>query len=171
MSWFGNRDGKQPPDYHDSNMSDREWLGAGRSRYEQLVSRHYGSPDTIAAGGDQRLAARDPASALYFYTKAIDTLHSIYVCTLGEPGPQSWSRQPSARDVTILDRYLDCLRQVKSIRPNASPADSVQEVTHRMRTISTVLKKYGLDASPYLRRLDDLDALAPEVDVTAVFWS
>jgi len=45
------------------------------ARHDRLISNHYGSLDTIAAGGDQRFQQDDPASALFFYQKAIDTHH------------------------------------------------------------------------------------------------
>jgi len=49
--------------------------------------------------------------------------------------------------------------------------ESATEVTHRLRTISNRFKGYGLDGSPYLARLDQLAAIAPDVDVSGVFWS
>jgi hypothetical protein len=48
--------------------------------------------------------------------------------------------------------------------------ESVTEVTHRMRTISSQFKRYDLDPNPYLGRLDELGQIAPDVDVSGVFW-
>lgn len=155
--------------FNDPALTDAEWLGSGRSRYESLVSKHYGSPDTIADGGDQRMQLNDLAAALFFYQKAIDTLHSIYL-GFGDGGPSSWGRQPSSRDHLIMDRYLSALRTVRELRPGASVQSSVREVTHRMRTISSQFKRFGLDSSPYLGRLDDLGRIASDVDVSDVFW-
>lgn len=170
MALFKRR-AKEPQNYNDPALDDAAWIGAGESRYSSLISNHYGSPDTIAAGGEQRLAVGDPAAALFFLQKAIDTLHSIYVCGFNDTGPASWSRQPSARDLAIVDRYLAVLREVRSVRPEAPIKSSVTEVTHRLRTISTQFKNYGLDGGPYLARLDELTAVAPDVDVSGVFWS
>lgn len=160
-----------PVNYNDPLLDDGAWLGAGENRYTELVRNHYGSPDTIAAGGDQRTQLHDPASALFFYQKAIDTLHSIYVCGLNDTGPLSWSRKPSGRDHTIVDRYLTSLQTVRSLRPAAPVKESVVEVTHRLRTISSKFKRYGLDSAPYMGRLATLAELAPDIDVSGVFWS
>jgi hypothetical protein len=162
---------REPANYNDPLLDDVAWLNAGEARYDRLIPNHYGSPDTIAAGGDQRMQQDDPGSALFFYQKAIDTLHSIYVCGLNDTGPPSWSRQPSSRDRAIVDRYLSALRAVRATRPAAPVKASVAEVTHRLRTISSKFKAYGLDPSPYLSGLEVLAEIAPDVDVSGVFWS
>jgi hypothetical protein len=155
----------------DPSPNDAEWLSAGEARFHQLISNHYGSPDTIAAGGDERMAQDDPASGLYFYQKSIDTLHSIYVCNFNDPGPGSWSRQPSGQDNSILDRYVSALRTVRQRRPAAPVGASVTEVTHRLRTISSRFEMYGLDPTHYFNTLGVLGDIAPDVDVSGVFWS
>lgn len=160
-----------PIDFDDPALDDASWLGAGRARYESTVHQHYGSPDTIAAGGLQRMNAGDIAAALFFFQKAIDTMHSIYVCGFNDTGPSSWSRQPSSRDIGIVDAYLQALSQMRGRRPSAPVAASVSEVTHRMRTISTRFGHYGLDGRPWLDRLDQLGAMTPDVDVSGVYWS
>jgi len=165
------RAGREPVNYNDPLLDDSAWLWAGGSRYNEFVRNHYGSPDTIAAGGDQRAQLQDPASALFFYQKAIDTLHTIYVCGYNDTGPASWRRRPSGRDSTIVDCYLGTLRTVRSIRPAAPVEASVMEVTHRLRSISRQFKRYGLDPAPYLCRLETLAKIAPDVDVSGVFWS
>lgn len=162
---------KEEANYDDPALDDASWLMAGEDRYKSLVANHYGSPDTIAVGGDQRVAVGDLASALFFYQKAIDTLHSIYVCGFNDTGPASWRRQPSGRDLAIVDRYLGTLREVRAIRSGAPVRNSVIEVTHRMRTISTQFKRYGIGAGQYLGRLDELAVIAPDVDVSGIFWS
>lgn len=111
----------------------------------------------------------DPAAALFFFQKSVDTLHSIYVASSG--GPAEWPRQPSNRDLDIVDAYLQALGQVRGLRPGAPVKDSVVEVTHRLRTISSTFKRYGIDATAYLERLGVLGQLAPNVDVSGVFWS
>lgn len=155
----------------DPAQDDASWLSSAENRYKSSVSNHFGSPDTIAAGGDQSMRGRDPACALFFYQEAIDTLHSIYVCGFNDTGPGSWSRQPSEWDLSIIDRYFEALSSVRALRPGAPVEQSVMEVTHRMRAISTQFRSYGLDASSYLARLDQLARLAPDVDVAGVFWT
>lgn len=165
------RRSSEPQNFDDPALNDGAWLSTGDDRYRSLISNHYGSPDTIAAGGDLRMRANDPAAALFFYQKSIDTLHSIYVCGFNDTGPSSWSRQPSDRDSLIIERYLGSLATVKNVRPAAPVKTSVVEVTHRMRTISSQFKRYGVNAQPFLTGLDDLGRLAPEVDVSGVFWN
>ncbi|HSL73891.1 MAG TPA: hypothetical protein VK853_05475 [Ilumatobacteraceae bacterium] len=166
-----NRKPRVPPNYNDPALDDGAWLRAGEGRYSSLIPNHYGSPDTIAAGGAQRLQQDDPAAALFFFQKSIDTLHSIYVCGFNDTGPASWSRQPSSRDLEIADQYLQTLRTVRALRPAAPVKESVTEVTHRLRTISTKFDRYGLSAEPYRDRLAVLGEIAQDVDVSGVFWS
>lgn len=173
MALFG-RGRRQPRDYNDPLLDDAAWLRSCEDRYSSLVHKHYGSPDTIAAGGVLREQAGDIGCALFFYQKAIDVLHTHYVIPMRSrpPGPAGWMRQPSPRDLGIVDAYLHTLRQVRSIRPAAYVIiNSVTEVTHRLRTISSAFKGYGLDGRPYLDRLTVLGQLAPDVDVSGVFWS
>lgn len=170
MGLFNKRP-KTPPNYDDPALDDAAWLDAGDDRYRAAVSNHYGSPDTIAAGGDQRSRQGDVAAALYFYEKAIDTLHSIYVCGFDDTGPSGWSRQPSHQDLDIIDRYLDTLRQVRDRRPGAPIQNTVREVTHRLRTISTEFDRHGIGSQTVRQRLTTLGEIAPDVDVSSVYWT
>src|SRR4051794_37268002 len=101
---FLRRTSRAPADHDDPEVDDAMWISGAEQRYKNSVARHYGSPDTISAGGDERLRADDPACALFFYQKAIDALHSIYVGGVGDPG--GWSRRPSSDDAVIVDNYL-----------------------------------------------------------------
>ena len=159
---------RQPENFNDPQLDDASWLSSAESRYGTLVRNHYGSPDTIAAGGTQRMQQGDPAAALFFFQKSIDTMHSIYVTS---SGPTEWRRPLSNRDLGIIDSYLQALAQVRGLRPGAPVKESVVEVTHRLRTISSAFKRHGIDARGYLERLDTLGQLAPDVDVSGVFWS
>lgn len=162
---------KSTENFDDPLLDDQQWLCAGQTRYDRLISNHYGSPDTIAHGGDLRKKVGDTASALFFYQKAIDTMHSIYVCGFNDTGPGSWSRRPSPADLLIVDGYLQSLQSVRTGRPGAQVAASVKEVTHRLRTISTAFERWGLDGEPWKQRLAVLGATAPDIDVSDVFWS
>lgn len=82
---FFKRESNQPTDYNDPSLDDGSWIGGAEDRFGSLIANHYGSPDAIAAGGDQRIQLSDPACALYFYQKAIDTLHSF--CAAGPTTP------------------------------------------------------------------------------------
>ncbi|MGV9213594.1 hypothetical protein ACTFTM_17205 [Micromonospora sp. RB23] len=145
-------------------VDDGRWVREGVERYERLVGRHYGSPETIAAGGVQRLQANDRAAALFFFQKAIDLLHTNYLFS------EMRQRRPSDRDSPIIGAYLDTLAAIRAERPTAPVAASVQEVTHRLRTISTACQDAGLDPSRYLGALNRLGQLAADVDVSRTFW-
>jgi hypothetical protein len=43
-------------------------------------------------------------------------------------------------------------------------------MTHRLPTITTACKDSGHDPTLYLEALDDLAVIAPDVDVSGVFW-
>jgi hypothetical protein len=97
----------QPGNNNDPLLDDSAWLGTGLRHYDQLISNHYGSPDAIAAGGDQRTEVENPAAALFVYQRAIDTLRSICCCGFHDTGPASWSLPtstslaPSGPDLSI----------------------------------------------------------------------
>ncbi|WP_406081262.1 hypothetical protein [Micromonospora sp. NBC_00858] len=145
-------------------VDDGRWLQEGEERYQRLVSRHYGSPETIAAGGVQRLRAGDQAAALFFFQKAIDLLHTHHVVN------EMSRRRPSDVDGQITDAYLDTLASIRAERPTAPVAASVQEVTHRLRTISTACQDAGIDPSRYLTALTRLGQIAPDINVSRTFW-
>lgn len=170
MSWFGGAR-KAPVNYNDPLVNDTAWLSEGQGRFSATVSKYYGSPDTIAAGGAERLGQSDSAAALFFFQKAIDTMHSIYVCGFPDNSPASWRRQPSAHDLEIIDGYLQALSVVRELRAGAPISESVQEITHRLRTISSHFQRYALNADAYLDRLDKLARIAPDVDVSRVLWN
>jgi hypothetical protein len=147
-----------------SSAPDAEWLRDGEQRYERLVARHYGSPETIAAGGHARRQVGDLAAALFFFQKAIDLLHTLYDFSAMK------DRRPSEADGPIVDAYLAALAEVRRLHPQAAVAASVKEVTHRLRTISTACRETGIDSHPYLVGLDRLGEIAPDVDVSGIFW-
>ncbi|MGH3435249.1 MAG: hypothetical protein ACRDRN_02150 [Sciscionella sp.] len=135
------------------------WLTSGEARYQDMVSGYYGSPESIAAGGHQCLQAGDAAAALFFFQKAIDLLHTLYVIS------EMRGRVPGAADQEVLTSYLNTVDEVLGLYPHAPIDVSVREVTHRLRTISTRCKEIGIDPSLYLDALMQLGNLAPEVDL------
>lgn len=165
------RRAKQEENFDDPLLDDGQWLRGGEDRYDRLISNHYGSPDTIAHGGDLRKQRDDYSAALYFYQKAVDTMHSIYVCGSNDRGPGSWSRRPGPADMSIVDRYIQTLQWARTSHPNAPLSVSVKEVTHRLRTISTAFGRWGLNPEPWQQRLALLGATTPDIDVSDVFWS
>ena len=154
-------DGSDRPD---GSSSPAQTLADAEQRYESLVSGFYGSPESLARGGQQQVAAGDGATALYFFQKAIDLLHTLY-CFNGMQ-----QRTPGGRDAHITDAYLSALRRVREQWPQAAVDGTVAEVTHRLRTISTACREAGLDPDRYLRALTELEQIAPDVDVSRIFW-
>jgi hypothetical protein len=156
------------------SVDDSEWPGGSSSptrtlaeaeqRYESLVSGFYGSPESLTGGGQQQVAAGDIATALFFFQKAIDLLHTQY-CFNGMQ-----QRTPGDRDTKITDAYLSALRRVREQWSQAAVDGTVAEVTHRLRTISTACREAGLDPHRYLRALTELEQIAPDVDVSRIFW-
>jgi hypothetical protein len=150
--------------HDDAEQTDSAWLNAGQQRYKAVLPRHLGSPETIAAGGAKALQDGDVAAALFLFQKAIDLLHTQYDYF----GMQR--RTPGAADEPIIDGYLETLSHVRLLRPEAPVTESVMEATHRLRTISTACQEAGIDPSWYLASLQRLADLAPDVDVTGIFW-
>ena len=140
------------------------WLAEGKTRYSRLVNDHYGSPDTIAAGGGLSLRGGDVAAALFFFQKSINLLHTLYTFSDFE------NRRPGQADQPILAAYVDTLDEVLGQHPDAPVDESVREVTHRLRAISTRCRSYGLDGSQYDDALRNLAAVAPDVDVRDIVW-
>jgi hypothetical protein len=144
-------------------VDDARWLREGEARYQGLVGRHYGSPETIAEGGIQRLQANDRAAALFFFQKAIDLLHTNYLFD------EMRQRRPSDHDLPIIGAYLDTLGAIRADRPTTPVGASVQEVTHRLRTIATACQDAGIDPSRYLTALTSLAEIAPDIDASGTF--
>jgi len=66
----------------DRSLDSGAWLQGGMIRYNGLIKDHCGSPDTSAAGGDERRQADDLASSLYFYQwRSTPFIASMFVAT------------------------------------------------------------------------------------------
>ena len=61
-----------------AGIADPEWFVASRHIYQSLVGSYYGSPETMAGGGHERLAPGDAGVAMHFFAKSIDMLHTAY---------------------------------------------------------------------------------------------
>lgn len=156
---------KKPPLGPIVAASDSEWWGRSSQRYDETVDPWYGSPETLAAGGDERLKNGDVGTASFFYRKSIDLLHTNY-------GYLSMSqRRPSSNDQPIVDAYLRSLAASLQEHPGAPVDESVREVTHRLRSIASTCELEGLPSGLYRSALDRLAATAPAVDVSDVLWS
>jgi hypothetical protein len=97
--------------------------------------------------------------------KGVDRLHDFYVFE------RFRNRQPSEADAPIVGCLLDSLRLLRERDSQCDVRDGVVEATHRLRTISTATDGIGGNSALYRQGLDGLAALAPDVDVSGVFWS
>lgn len=97
--------------------------------------------------------------------KGVDLLHTFYV--FGEFS----DRTPSPADQFVIDVLITTLRQLRQQDPDVMRViNGVTEATHRLRTISTSFEAVGGDPTRYLRALDELAKLAPDVDVSEIYW-
>lgn len=156
---------KKPPLGPIVAASDSEWWRRSNQRYEETVGSWYGSPETLAAGGNERMANGDVGTASFFYRKSIDLLHTHYGFLSMD------QRRPSGNDQPLIDRYLRALDTSLAEHPGAPVDESVREVTHRLRSIASTCELTGLPSGLYRSALDRLAVTAPAVDVSDIFWN
>lgn len=149
----------------DDSLPDGRWLAASEGVYRKTIEPFYGSPETMARGGREREDDGDTGVALFFYQKSIDMLHTAY--GFG----QMQSRQPSPQDAPILYGFLRMLEATLSAHPDAPVGDSVREVTHRLRSISTACEGAGINSLLYREELRKIGEAAPHVPVDDVRWT
>lgn len=149
----------------DPTLPDDRWISACESNFNASVSPYYGSPETMAQGAWDALGVDDPGTALFFNRKSIDILHTHYIAS------SSVQRTPGPNDSPIVIGFISTLSIVKESHPGADLTETVQEVTHRLRSISSLCQRSGLPADQYLSVLDEIARLAPEVDVSTVLWT
>src|SRR5690242_8049668 len=63
----------------DNSLPDDEWLARSEARYKEMVQHRWGSPETVAQGGKVCYGYGDFGTALFFYQKSIDMLHTNYL--------------------------------------------------------------------------------------------
>jgi len=127
-----------------------------------MVQRYYGSPETMAEGGRLCYGYGDFGTALFFFQKSIDMLHTNYLFN------QMRSRQPSAADAWIVDGYTSSLGAGLAMHTAAPIDDSVREVTHQLRTIATACEQVGLPSELYRGALRQIAIEAPNVKLDDV---
>ena len=149
----------------DASLPDGPWFSASEQVYRDTVDAFYGSPETMASGGDQARQRGDHGAALLFYGKSIDMLHTAY----GWNAMQG--RQPGPLDDQMVDGYISALASSLAAKPAAPVDDTVRETTHRLRSISTECDGAGLPSVRYRAALDRLAATAPRVRVDDIRWS
>ena len=96
--------------------------------------------------------------------KSVDRLHDFYVFE------RFRNREPSPADLPMVDAVVSTLTGLRQAQPDALVKEGVTEATHRLRSISTAIDERGGDSSRYRAGLDELARLAPDIDVSGVFW-
>lgn len=157
--------GKRSPKVVDDSLPDAQWLRESENMYRAMIEPYYGSPETMARGAEDRRFLADYGTALFFYAKSIDMLHTAY----GFAGMQQ--RRPSQADTPMVEGYVETLGFVMERHPEAPVADCVREVTHRLRSISTECDRAGLPSRLYRSGLDSMARIAPHVPVDDIFWT
>lgn len=149
----------------DASLPDGQWLARSESVYNDTIQPYYGSPETMARGGDERLAQGDEGVALFFFRKSIDMLHTAYGFN------QMEQRRPSQADAAILGSFCASLESSVRAHPEAPVDETVREVTHRLRSISTECEQNGIDARIYRESLTRIAAATPKVRIDDVLWT
>jgi hypothetical protein len=155
---------KKPETPVDPTLQPDEWIAASEARYRDKVNAYYGSPETMARGGQEALEIEDFGTAMFFFRKSIDIIHS----QVGGPSPR---RVPGPADDPILFGFIMALEASLARHPGAPVDESVREVTHRMRSISTQCRNTGLDPQAYDNALMNLARIAPDVRVDDILWT
>jgi hypothetical protein len=153
-----------PVEHVDSSLSDSDWFAASERIYDQTWRSHLGSPETFADAGQDHYNNQNFGVAILFFRKAIDLLHTLYISS------NMSARQPSAKDLAITSGFVSSVGATLAMHPTTPVAESVREVTHRLRTISSACKRAGLPADLYLNALQDVGVAAPQVNVEDILW-
>lgn len=162
MSIFGDRSRASTVD---GNLPDGEWFLASRALYEKRIEGFYGTPETMASGGQEHYQHGDYGTAMLFYAKSIDMLHTAYgFAAMAQ-------RQPSPADIAIVDGYTAALGVALRLHPDAPVDECVREVTHRLRSISSECDRVGVPSNLYRAALETMASLAPHVRVDDIFWT
>ena len=133
-------------------------------RYSEMVENCWGSCETVANAGSERYNNQDFGTALFFFRKSIDMLHTNYLFL------DMKNRQPSPSDAWIIDGFTNSLSASLSLHPGAPVDESVREVTHRLRTITSACTRVGAPPVLYQNALDLMASTAPNVNVEDIFW-
>lgn len=149
----------------EATLPDGPWIQASMRAFKERVGAWYGSPETMADGGNDSYGHQEFGVALFFYAKAIDMLHTAYGFR------QMQERQPSPADLSIVDGFSSALGASLSMHPSASVDECVREVTHRLRSIATTCDRVGVPSNLYRAALDTIALYAPHVRVDDILWT
>ena len=157
--------GRRGPKTVDDSLPDAQWLAASKELFNKSIEPYYGSPETMARGGEEHYNIGNYGTAMFFFAKSIDMLHTAYGFA------QMAQRRPSPADAPIVEGFTVALALALRSHPEAPVAECVREVTHRLRSISTACDQLGLPSGLYRSGLDSMAQAAPHVPVDDVFWT
>ena len=161
MGFFG----KRRPAKVDNSLPDGQWLAASKDLFDQDIEPFYGSPETMARGGEEHYTHGNYGTAMFFFAKSIDMLHTAY-------GFSQMTRcRPSPADLAIVEGFTVALVLSLRAHPEAPVADCVREIAHRLRSIATECDRLGLPSDLYRSGLESMAQTAPHVPVDDVLWT
>jgi hypothetical protein len=139
--------------------------GSGQRAASPVLEFDPQGPERALGEARRAIARGDYPAAFERSLKAVDRLHDFYVFE------QFRNRVPAPADDPIVGCLTESLGRLRQQQPYCDVREGVVEATHRLRTISTAVDSAGGDSARYRRGLDMLARLAPDVDVSEVFWS
>lgn len=145
------------------SLPDDEWFAVSDGVYERTWRDHVGSPETFAEAGSNHYGHQNFGVALLFFRKAIDLMHTLYTGGMSR-------RQPSPQDFAITSGFIGSLGATLATHPAAPVDESVREVTHRLRTISSACKRAGIPSDLYLNSLQEIASASPNVRIDDILW-
>lgn len=148
-----------------SGVSRSATSGFGQQTASSAFEFDSRGPERALGEARQAIARGDYPAAFERSVKAVDRLHDFYVFE------EFRNRKPTAADDPIVGCLAESLGRLRQHQPYCDVREGVVEATHRLRTISTAVDSAGGDSTRYRRGLDMLARLAPDVDVSEVFWS
>jgi hypothetical protein len=144
-------------DPNSPSLSDAEWLQRSQWRYSRSVDPYYGSVDKMASGARNRYDNKDFGTALFFFGKSIDMLHTCY--------SHLKNRLPSSDDSWIVRGYVDTVVEVLALHPQAPVGESVREAAKYIWGIANICDNEGRSPELYRETLAALKKAAPGEDL------
>lgn len=122
-------------------------------------------PERAAEAAQAAYRRHDFLTAFNLYVKAVDRLHDLYSYERFQ------HRQPSIRDAWIVEGLTSALAAARAADRDADVREGVRTATHRLRSVASAIEQSGSDARLYRSGLDELARLAPDIDVSDIFWT
>jgi hypothetical protein len=95
----------------DESVDDQTWIRQGYQRFDRDKGSHFGSPETMRAGGDEAAGRGDLAAAIFYYGKAADIAQTWSSSKPGE--------RPTELDIELFETYATGVETIRTMRPGA----------------------------------------------------